>query len=69
VVDDLDYYWRRMAEEEREAAKADRPDVRCVHEKLAALYEARIRQLSSNDDAVVSIGADAPMRATASGRR
>jgi hypothetical protein len=69
VVDDLDYYWRRMTEEEHEAAKADRPDVRCVHEKLAALYEVRIKQLSSNDDKVVSIRTDAPMRAMASGRR
>jgi hypothetical protein len=69
VTDDLDYYWRRMGEEEREAARSDRPEVRSVHEKLAALYEARIRQLSSNDDKVVSIRPDAPMRAVASGRR
>jgi hypothetical protein len=70
VADDLDYYWRRMGEEEREAARSDRPEVRCVHEKLAALYEERIRQLSSsNDDNVVSIHRDAPMRAMASGRR
>jgi hypothetical protein len=69
VVDDLDYYWRRMGEEEREAALSERSDVRSVHEKLAALYEARIRQLSGEDDKVIPIRSDMAMRAMASGRR
>jgi hypothetical protein len=69
MMDDLDYYWRRMGEEEREAARSERSDVRSVHEKLAAMYEARIRQLSGASDRIVPIRADAPMRAAASGQR
>lgn len=52
---DLEYYWRRMGEEEQRAAEADRADVRSVHEKLAAMYEARIRQLSDGSGTVVAM--------------
>lgn len=43
---DLEYYRRRLREEREQAALADRPDVRSVHEKLAAMYEDRITFMS-----------------------
>ncbi|MFC4294499.1 hypothetical protein ACFO0A_05435 [Novosphingobium tardum] len=43
-LEDTEYFKRRLEEELAEAARADRLDVQRVHEKMADLYRARIRQ-------------------------
>lgn len=57
---DREYYRRRLEEELHQAATADRIDVRSVHEKLARMYQERIRALDGRSSRSVPLGDCSP---------
>lgn len=48
---DLDYYCRRLAEEELREAQCALPEIRQVHRELAEMYRARVGQLEQRETA------------------
>lgn len=52
MTGDLEYFRKRLAEEQALADTADSEQVRLVHHKLAALYAQRLAALGADADVV-----------------
>ncbi len=45
--DDLQYYRKRVADEQAKATRESNPEVRKVHEEMAHLFRVRISKITS----------------------
>ena len=51
VERDLDYYRRRLAEEDAREARCEIPEIRLVHSQLAVMYRERLERLEQHEPA------------------